>query len=114
MPLFDMTCEDCLQPFEFLKIKTDDIPICPHCGSVMVKKVFGNTFQVRMDPDTILKSLPDPSPPLEELRGKNQPGCQGGYADKPHADDQLKNYTRTRDKLGNSYWQEKRRKYYHG
>jgi hypothetical protein len=61
-----------------------------------------------MDSDSIKKSVPDPSPPLEELRGK---GTEG-YKDKPYADPQLKNYKRKRDKYGNVEWTEKTRQHF--
>jgi hypothetical protein len=60
---------------------------------------------IRMDPDTVKHEMPDPAPPLEELRGKGNPG----YKDKPYASTYLKDYTRKKDKLGNSIWEEKRR-----
>ncbi len=69
---------------------------------------------IRMDPDVVKHNLPDPSPPLEELRGKNKPGTTGGFQDKPYADTNLRNYTRTKDKHGNTIWREKRRQYFHG
>jgi hypothetical protein len=65
-----------------------------------------------MDSDSVLRSVPDPNPPLEELRGKNRPDCEGGYADKPYADTNLNSYDRTKDKYGNSIWREKRRTYF--
>ncbi len=62
-----------------------------------------------MDSDVILKSMPDPSPPLEELRGKSKTHKGGGFTDKPYADTQLKNYDRHKDKNGNWIWTEKKR-----
>ena len=112
MPIFDMECTNCGHAYEFIKIKTTDIAVCPECGSDLANQLL-STFQIRMDPDTVKRSLPDPSPPLEELRGKNKPGTTGGYADKPYADPQLKNYTRRKDKRGNWHWNEKRRSYFH-
>jgi len=54
--------------------------------------------------------LPDPTPPLEELRGKGRQG----YKDKPYADPNLNNYTRRKDKYGNIEWREKKRTYFDG
>ena len=112
MPLFDIECNECKNVWEFLQIRSDDLPICPQCKTMNVKKIFSSAFGVRMDSDSVLKSLPDPSPPLEELRGKQRPGTVGGFEDKPYADTQLKNYTRRRDRQGNIIWEEKRRKYF--
>jgi hypothetical protein len=38
---------------------------------------------IRMGGKRALRSVPDPHPPLQELRGKNMPGCEGGFADLP-------------------------------
>jgi putative FmdB family regulatory protein len=110
MPLFDIECQKCQKIFEFLFIKTDDVAKCPFCGSDNVKRLIGLPH-IRMNPDGILTSVPDPSPPLEELRGKTRQGCEGGYADKPETETQLKNYKRKKDKYGNTLWEEKRKQY---
>jgi len=57
-------------------------------------------------------NLPDPSPPLEELRGKTKPGCVGGYEDKPYAEPNINKWDMTRDKYGNRIFKEKRRTYF--
>ncbi len=111
MPIYDYLCKDCGGIFESIEVwKKHRAKNCKYCGSKRIKKIIG-TFHVCTDPDSILRSIPDPSPPLEELRGRNKPGCDGGYADKPYADPQLKNYTRRRDKQGNTIWEEKRKQY---
>jgi len=33
MPIFDFTCLQCKQEFEFLIIKDRELPHCPECGS---------------------------------------------------------------------------------
>lgn len=108
MPLFDIECDACGKIFEYLQITSQDVPICPKCQSCSVHKIFSSAFHIRTDPDTMKHNLPDPSPPLEELRSK---GTEG-YKDKPYASTQLKDYTRRKDKLGNTIWTEKKRQYF--
>jgi len=112
MPLFDIECKDCGEVSEFLQVRSDEVMECKKCRSKNVAKIFNNFFQIRTDPDTILRSMPDPTPPLEELRGKVKPGCIGGFEDKPPADPQLKNYTRHKNKYGNFIWEEKKRTHF--
>ncbi len=108
MPLFDFYCAECNTTFEFLIVRSEEIPICPKCKSPNVRKAFTSNFQIRMDADSILKSMPDPQPPLEELRGKGSLG----YADKPEVSRNLKDYVREKDKYGNTLWRERRRIYF--
>lgn len=63
------------------------------------------TPNVRMNAESVLKSMPDPSPPLEELRGRGSEG----YKDKPEASSNLKDYKRSKDKQGNIIWTEKKK-----
>lgn len=107
MPIFDMECQECNTVFEFLKVKSDDFPICPKCGCYgpTCKKIFSMMPNIRMNSDDILHNLPDPSPPLEELRGK---GTEG-YKDKPEASSNLGKYKRRKDKYGNTIWEEKKK-----
>lgn len=70
------------------------------------------TPHVRMDSDSILKSLPDVTPPLRELIGKNKPGCEGGYKELEKDQRQLKEYKRRKDKYGNTEWIPKERGYF--
>lgn len=103
MPIFDYICKDCGEVFEYLLIKSDEVPICPICKSLICEKLFTMLPHSRMDADQVLKSLPDPQPPLEELRD-----CRpGALQDKPHASPYLKDYVRKRDKNGNTEWIEK-------
>jgi hypothetical protein len=51
------------------------------------------------------------TPPLEEVRGKNKPGCDSRYVDRSHADSQLKNYNGRRGRYGYTIGEEKRRQY---
>lgn len=103
MPLFDYECEDCGHIFEFLKVRTDDTCTeCVVCKSTNIKQIV-SVSQIRMDPEVILKSLPDPTPPLEELRGIRP----GALEDKPYASTRLRDYIRKKDKYGNTIWIEK-------
>jgi putative FmdB family regulatory protein len=36
MPIFDYSCPQCQQNFEFLLFKDGERPICPECGSASV------------------------------------------------------------------------------
>jgi putative FmdB family regulatory protein len=38
MPLYTYTCNDCGERFEFLKIRSDEIPECPKCKSKDLKR----------------------------------------------------------------------------
>lgn len=108
MPIFDMQCKKCKKVFEFLQIQSGDWPTCPKCGSKNAfRKLFSMMPAIRMDSDTILKSLPDPVPPLEELRGRARPDSESGLRDKPEA--KLSDYKRKKDKLGNTMWFPKER-----
>lgn len=112
MPIHEYECLDCGARFELMFIMAlRPLEQCPKCRSLVVERTISMPH-IRMDADVIKKSLPDPSPPLEELRGKNKPGCEGGYADKPAVDPQLKNYKRTKDKMGNNIWEEKRKTHF--
>jgi putative FmdB family regulatory protein len=115
MPIWDYECKDCGHIWENIETRSFDTPkICPACGMGNFVKLITTKTEVRMDSDTILRSLPDPVPPLEELRGKTKRGCEGGYVDKPYASTNLKDYIRTRDKYGNAIWKEKRKSYFTG
>ena len=103
MPLFDIECLECNNVFEFLQIKSDEIPICPKCKSTKVKKIIG-TFHYRDNPDAVKHELPDPVPPLRELVGRQKDGCEGGYKELTKDQRQLKEYRRRKDKLGNVEW----------
>lgn len=65
-----------------------------------------------MDADTVKHNMPDPCPPLEELRGKAVPGSESGLRDKPEASTNLGKYNRKKDKRGNTYWIPKKTKYF--
>lgn len=114
MPIFDYYCADCGHSWESIEAWPSHAPTkCPKCRSQQFHKVFTVTKQqIRMDAEAVLKSVPDPTPPLEELRGKTKRGCVGGFEDKPEASRNLKDYTRRKDKYGNSIWEEKKRSYF--
>jgi putative FmdB family regulatory protein len=111
MPIFDFACKDCGYEFEYLFIRSDDFPVCPKCGGKDFDKRFA-TPNIRMNSDGILRSVPDPVPPLTELIGKQKKGYEGGYKELEGNERQLKNFKRTKDKFGNTIWEEKRRTYY--
>jgi putative FmdB family regulatory protein len=107
MPIFDYECT-CGHVWENVEVWPSHAPKkCPKCKSKKFAKVFSSIKQqVRMGS---LAETPDPSPPLTELTP--QQGSESGLADLPRTE--LKDYTRTKDKYGNSVWQEKRRSYFH-
>lgn len=110
IPIYDYECADCKEVFESVEIWESHRPKeCTACGSPNISRIFSGKVSVRMDADVMKHNLPDPVPPLEELRGKNQPGCEGGFQDKPEASTNLNNYTRSHDKYGNTIWKEKER-----
>ncbi len=113
MPIWDIQCNECENVWEFLQIRSDDLPICPQCKTMNVKKIFSMMPNIRMDPDSILKSLPDPVPPLSELIDKQRPGTDGGFQELKNEQRQLKEYTKRKDKNGNNVWLPKERKYFH-
>lgn len=61
-----------------------------------------------MDADVMKHEMPDPQPPLTELKPKK--GSESGLTDLPRTE--LKDYVRTKDKYGNNIWKEKRRTYF--
>lgn len=106
-PIFDYQCAECKHRWENIEVWSyHKATKCPKCGCESIAKIIGTPI-VRSDPDTVKHSLPDPQPPLEELRGK---GTEG-YKDKPYASTYLKDYTRRKDKEGNTIWEEKHRQY---
>ena len=110
MPIWDVQCQTCETVFEYLEISSDDYPQCPYCGGSEVKKIFTTCPHIRMNSDDILHTLPDPIPPLRELIGKGT----GGFKELEQDQRELKDYTRTKDKQGNSVWLPKERKYFYG
>jgi putative FmdB family regulatory protein len=108
MAIFDYSCEECGNFWESIEIWESHKPTaCPKCQSKKFKKVFTSTKQtIRMGK---IESTPDPTPPLTELTP--QAGSETGMKDLPQTD--IKDYTRTKDKYGNSVWREKRRSYFH-
>ena len=109
MPIWDYECCDCGYTFENIEVWSHHRATkCRQCASTNIVRVIG-TCQVRMDADLAIKSVPDPVPPLEELRGKSKTEKDGGYTDKPYADTNLNNYTRRKNKYGNWIWTEKKK-----
>ncbi len=39
MPIFEFTCNKCYVDFEEIVLKSDEIPVCPVCGSSDTKKL---------------------------------------------------------------------------
>lgn len=112
MPIFEYECNDCGGIFESIEVWTMHIATeCKLCKGKNIQRIIG-TPHVRMDSDAILKSLPDPTPPLRELIGKTKPGCEGGYKELEQDQRQLKDYIRRRDKMGNAVFLPKERRYF--
>lgn len=112
IPIFDYKCNDCGYEFESIEVASHHKAIaCKDCGSPSIVKIIGLTH-VRMDSDTVKHNLPDPVPPLRELIGKNKPGTEGGYKEIANDQKELKEYTRRKDKYGNSIWEPKRKTYF--
>ncbi len=109
-----MECQDCNTIFEYIdvSIQNKEDPQCPNFRSQTVVKLI-STPHIRMDSDSILRSMPDPVPPLRELIGKNKEGCEGGFNELSGEQRQLKDYNRKKDSRGNSIWTPKERTYFH-
>ncbi len=114
MPIYDYLCKDCSEVFESIEVCSQHrAKECPTCKSSSIKRIISNSIHVRMDSEVMRHELPDPVPPLRELIGKNKPGYVGGYKELEGDQRKLSEYTRTRDKQGNSIWLPKRRTYFH-
>lgn len=88
MPIYDYSCSDCGKVFESIEVASHHKATeCKFCKSAKIQRIISANTQVRMDSDVILKSMPDPVPPLSELEGKTKPGCVGGFADKQEGGD---------------------------
>ena len=112
MPIWNYECQECRAIFELMFIVADKPKEeCPSCKSINIVKVMSMP-EIRIDSDSILKSLPDPTPPLEELRGTQKPGCEGGFSDKPETETNLGKYRREKDKRGNVIWTERKKTYF--
>lgn len=109
MPIFDYQCE-CGHQWESVEVWPSHAPKeCPKCRSTEFVKVFVTIkHEIRMDPDTMKHELPDPQPPLTELKPNKK--SETGLKDLPRTE--LKDYVRKRDKYGNAVWTEKRRSYF--
>jgi putative FmdB family regulatory protein len=86
MPVYDYECLGCGECFEAVVMPSQSNmqppTNCPTCKSEIIERRMGCP-SIRMGGRRALRSVPDPHPPLQELRGKNQPGCEGGFADLP-------------------------------
>lgn len=109
-PIFDYQCDKCEEIWESIEIWPSHAPTkCPKCKSKKFTKILG-TPHIRMNSDGILHSMPDPCPPLRELIGKGT----GGFKELENDQRELKEYTRRKDKHGNTEWIPKERKYFYG
>ena len=109
MPIFDYSCSKCGTVWENVEVWPSHAPkACPKCKSKKFSKVFSSVAGQTMRMGR-LQSLPDPTPPLTEL--KPGEGSESGMKDLQRTE--LKDYIRTRDKYGNAVWKEKRRTYFH-
>lgn len=112
MPIWDYECRECGKVFESIEVASyHKATECKFCKSTKIQRIISANTQVRMDSNMVLKNMPDPVPPLSELEGKTKPGCEGGFADKEEGGN-LNNYTRSKDKHGNTIWREKKRSYF--
>lgn len=113
MPIFEYCCNECGKVFESLEIWSyDKATKCKICGSEAIERII-SCSHIRMDSDSVKKSLPDPVPPLRELVGKNKKGTEGGFKELESDKRELREYDRVKDKHGNNVWLPKRRKYFH-
>lgn len=112
MPIFDYECLDCGKTFEVVVISRQsqfqESSSCQFCNSANIKKIISKSPTIRYDGRVALQTLPDPSPPLQELRGKNRPGCEGGFQDLP----EVGKMERRRRPDGNWEWYEVKKQYF--
>jgi len=112
MPIFNYLCTDCNDNFEVLVMTQqtgfEEPTKCPTCKSTNINKMISAPAVISMDGKNVLRNLPDPHPPLQELRGKNKPGCTGGYEDLP----EFKPTERVKTKSGNTEWREKKKQFH--
>jgi putative FmdB family regulatory protein len=108
MPIFEYQCSKCEHIWENIEVWPSHAPKkCPKCKSKKFRKVSSFAKQeIRMGK---IESTPDPQPPLTELTPQSE--SESGLRDLPRTE--LKDYTRTKDKQGNSIWREKHRTYFH-
>jgi putative FmdB family regulatory protein len=102
MPIFEYQCDTCGHIFESIEVWSHHKATkCPECKSEVIHKLI-SAHIVRMDADTVKKSLPDPVPPLRELVGRK--GMKGGFKELEDDYRELKDYNKTTDKNGNTVW----------
>lgn len=108
IPIFNYECLACGEVFEAIVIYGQsgfgEPPVCPKCQAVTITKVITAPASIRTDGRTALQSLPDPHAPLQELRGRNRPDCEGGFSDLPETG----KMERKKTKDGNWTWREKK------
>lgn len=111
MPIFNYRCLECKYEWEQITmLSQSNFPEpynCPNCKSIIIEKVISAPAFISMEGKRALRETPDPSPPLQNLRGKNKPNCEGGFRDL----EEFKPTERKKDKDGNWIWSEKKRQY---
>ena len=83
---------------------------CPECRSQIIEKMITSPAIISMNGKAGLRSLPDPTPPLQKLKEKGpKEGCEGGYAD---LEDWTKPVRKGKNKDGNILWKDQKKQYY--
>lgn len=113
MPVFKYECLDCGYVFEKIVISGQtgfgEADQCPECRSNIIEKMITAPAQIRMDGRRGLRSVPDPTPPLQKLKEKGpKEGCVGGYGDL----EEFRPTERKKDKNGNWEWQERKKQHF--
>lgn len=113
MPIFNYECKLCEHQWEVLVISQqtgfEEPTECPVCQDKEIVKVISAPAVISMGGKAALRTVPDPHPPLQELKAKGpKEGCEGGYADLP----EFKPTERVKTKEGNWEWREKKRQFH--
>ena len=114
MPIFQYACLECNHGFEVLVMTQqtgfEEPTTCPSCHSKTIEKLISAPAIISMDGKNVLRNLPDPHPPLQELKEKGaKEGCEGGYSD---LEEWTKPVRKGKDKFGNTLWGDQKKQYF--
>ena len=113
MPIFLYKCLKCDYEFEKIVITSQtgfaEADQCPNCKSNIIEKLITAPCLVKTDGRAGLRTVPDPTPPLQKLKEKGaKEGCEGGYSD---LEEWTKPIRKGKDKYGNTLWADKKKQY---
>lgn len=114
MPIFNYKCLDCNYEFEKIVIYSQsnmgEAYQCPECKSNIIEKLISAPAVISTQGKSILRNLPDPTPPLQKFKEKGpRKGCEGGYRD---LEEWTKPVRKGKDKYGNTLWKDQKKQYF--